>query len=132
MDGSGYKTIHVTAAFIENDGRVLICRRKMKDGNGGKWEFPGGKVEPGETKKACLERELKEELSLTAAAGNEIARVRHEHEGKTYEITFFEAVIAGGELRLSEHTDAAWVKREELGNYDLMSADTEFVRFLLE
>ena len=61
--------VKVVAAVIEQDGRILICRRRNKDGSAGKWEFPGGKQELGETEQECLVRELREELCLVVRPG---------------------------------------------------------------
>jgi len=74
--------LQVVAAIVEREGRILICRRRPEQSHPLKWEFPGGKVEPGETPAQALQRELAEELDLRVAAGEEIARYQYTYPGK--------------------------------------------------
>src|SRR5436305_9437449 len=75
--------LQVVAAILERDGRILICRRTPHQSHPLKWEFPGGKVEPGETPEAALARELEEELGIFGAAGEEIMRYEYCYPGKS-------------------------------------------------
>jgi mutator protein MutT len=126
MEEAKDNAVRVTAAVIIEDDKVLICRRKLKDGTGGQWEFPGGKAEPGETLQACLERELEEELSLKIKAGKEIGRQRHDTGERILEICFLPAEIIGGELKLNVHSEALWAGLEDIGKIDLLPADRSF------
>jgi mutator protein MutT len=126
MEEAKENAVRVTAAVIIKDNKVLICRRKLKDGSDGQWEFPGGKEETGETLQACLERELEEELSLRIKAGRELARHRHEAGGRTLDICFLQAEITSGTLELTVHSDAVWAKPEDLYTFDLLPADRAF------
>ena len=74
--------ITVAAALIQRQGRILICRRRADQDHPGKWEFPGGKLESGETPETCLRRELAEELGIEAVIGNEITRYRFQYPGR--------------------------------------------------
>ena len=74
--------VQVVAAIFERDGRILICRRTARQSHPLKWEFPGGKVEPGETPHQALVRELEEELAVTGVTGEEITRYQFAYPGK--------------------------------------------------
>lgn len=124
--------VKVVAAVIEQDGKILICRRKNKDGSVGKWEFPGGKQEPGETERECLARELMEELCLTVQPGDKIETVRHDYGSFSVEVAFYRAEILGGEMKLMVHANAVWAEKEALCSYDFLEADIGFVRWLAE
>src|SRR6185437_5225031 len=89
-------TIQVVAAIIEHDGRLLICQRCVGGPFGLKWEFPGGKMRPGETAEAALARELREELGVEAHIGQLLSRVRHRYSelADAIELTFFAATLA--------------------------------------
>ena len=126
MDG---KPVRVMAAVIERDGKILICRRREADGPG-QWEFPGGKLEPGETERQCVARELKEELSLTVRVDGKMDTVRHRYGDRLFEITFYRADITGGEMKCNVHAQAVWADRKSLADYDFLPADITFVRGL--
>lgn len=122
--------VKVVAAVIEQDGKILACRRKNRDGSPGKWEFPGGKQEPGETEEQCLARELREELCLTVRPGKKLETVRHDYGGFSVEVAFYRARVLSGTMRLMVHADAAWAEKEALPSYDFLEADVEFVKQL--
>lgn len=124
--------IKVIAAVIERDGKVLICRRKNKDGRPGQWEFPGGKIERGETDAQCLVRELQEELNLRVRAGGKLDTARHDYGEFSVEVAFYRAELLGGELTLNVHADAVWAEKSDLIRYDFLAADVEFVKRLSE
>lgn len=128
---------HVVAAFIlRNSGsgrEVLVCQRRPDQPMGLKWEFPGGKVEPGETAEAALARELSEELGIHASIGPRTTTVRHTYRnGGTIEIQFFEVTEFSGELENRIFQNMAWTALEKLPEYDFLAADLTLVRDLAE
>lgn len=125
-------SVKVVAAVIEKDGKVLICRRKNKDGSPGKWEFPGGKQEQGEREEDCLARELREELCLTVLPGKTLWHVRHDYEAVSVDVSFRRAKILAGEMRLMVHADARWVETQRLREYDFLEADLELIAKMAE
>lgn len=117
--------IAVTAAIIEQDGRILICRRPIKEGKlyGGLWEFPGGKIERGESPKECLERELREELNINTEAG-EVFDVRCDWGEKDILLIFMRVKIVSGTLSPNEHSEVRFVRPDELPEYEFCPSDT--------
>ena len=91
------KTIVVTAAVIERDGRFLVTRRQHGVHLEGCWEFPGGKCEPGEPLAACLSRELREELDVDARVGDEVFTVTHTYPERRVELHFFASELLGAD-----------------------------------
>ena len=126
------QVIKVVAAVLERNGKILVCRRRNQDGSPGKWEFPGGKQEPGETEEECLVRELREELCLAVRPGEEIGRVRHDYKEFSVEVVFRHAEVENGNMKLMVHAEAAWAERKNLPDYDFLEADIEFVKRLAE
>lgn len=117
------KIIQVAAAVIEKNSKILIARRNNSlCGNPG-WEFPGGKVEPGETLQQCLAREIKEEFNVIIKVGNFIAKSNHKTKNKIIQLNAFNAEIISGIITPSEHEEIAFVVPEELLNYNLLPAD---------
>jgi len=126
------KTIPVTAAIIKKNGKILIARRKNSlCGNPG-WEFPGGKVEPGETSQQCLAREIKEEFSVEIKVGKFVAESKHKIKNKTIRLTAFEAVVLSGIITPAEHEEIAFVNPAELLNYDLLPADVPIAKKVIK
>ena len=120
----------VVAAVIEDGKRgVLICQRPQGQAFAGKWEFPGGKMRAGETPRAALQRELREELGIEARVGSVIHRVRHRYPGmaQTLELNFFSATLRFGQPRNICFARIRWVSRGELPAYDFLEADTRLV-----
>lgn len=120
----------VVAAVIERgDRRLLIGQRRRGDTSPLKWEFPGGKVEQGETPENALARELKEELGATLQKCILIGRVVHRYAETPdqLEILFFAAAIADGELKPRSFEQIAWVLPKELGDYDFLAANAGLV-----
>jgi 8-oxo-dGTP diphosphatase len=122
--------LHVVAAVIERrDRRLLIGQRRRGDTSPLKWEFPGGKVESGETPEDALARELKEELGVLVTKCAPIGRVVHKYAQtpEELEILFFAAAIAEGELAPRTFEKVVWVLPKELGDYDFLAANAELV-----
>ena len=124
--------IKVTAAVIEKDGKILIAKRKAGERLGGKWEFPGGKMDPRETPEECLRRELKEELDIDAEIGEFICSTRFRYWLVPLELLVYKARYLAGELKALDHDEIAWVRPSELDRYDFVKADVSVVRKLMK
>ena len=122
----------VIAAIIHKDGKYLLAQRAKKDFLYGKWEFPGGKLEEGETHTECLARELMEEFSITARIGNYFCSSYFEHEGQPMEMRVYFVNSSSGEFVLNDHQQIKWVERNELLDYDMPDPDKPIVEKLLE
>ena len=125
------KTIPVTAAVIKNNGKILIAKRKNSlCGNSG-WEFPGGKIEYGETCETCLAREINEEFGVKIEVGNFIIESEHITNNKIIRLMAFDAKVLSGTVMPSEHEKIAFVAPEELLNYDLLPADIPIAKEII-
>lgn len=127
------KNILVVAALIKKNNNVLIARRSTGDENVlGKWEFPGGKVEPNETEGHAIEREIKEEFELDIKANKYITNNVCEYPTKTVDLRLYECEYISGEFKLHDHSEYKWVNINELLNYDLAPADIPLAKYLKE
>lgn len=117
----------VTAAIIRKNDKILICQRAADDECDMLWEFPGGKLEEGETTEQCIIREIREELELEIKVLGIFTESIYRYEDKEIAFTVFNAEITGGVMKLNVHNAAKWVSVEELYNYKFMPADIEFV-----
>ncbi len=123
--------IDVAAAVIENrEGRILIARRKPEISLGGCWEFPGGRIEPGETAAACAAREMKEEMDVHIETGDILAETVHDYGTKTVHLVAVRAILLAGRMRLHDHDDIRWVTVSEMGDYLFAPADEAIVEAL--
>ncbi|TNF23958.1 MAG: (deoxy)nucleoside triphosphate pyrophosphohydrolase [Deltaproteobacteria bacterium] len=114
----------MTAAILRGTGgAVLIARRAPGRRLAGQWEFPGGKIEPGETPEACLARELDEELGVTVEVGAHVATSHHDDGQLAVELLAYECRLVAGELFPVDHDAVAWVRPERLLDYPLAVAD---------
>jgi 8-oxo-dGTP diphosphatase len=121
----------VVAALLERNGTILICRRAGGQPHAGKWEFPGGKVEPGEALDAALRRELREELDIRASIGEEVERYEFAYPGKPpILLVFFRVTEFSGEPRNVEFAEIRWETPGRLPDYDFLEGDVDFVRRL--
>ncbi len=118
------KTIRVVAAVVERDGRLLLCRRPAGKRHAGLWEFPGGKLHPGETVTDAARRELAEELGVEVLAVGERLMMLPD-PGSAFVIEFHPVKIAG-EPRALEHEALGWFLPEELADLDLAPSDRAF------
>jgi|SRR5579871_191251 8-oxo-dGTP diphosphatase len=122
--------ITVVAAVIERaDRRILIGQRRKHDSSPLKWEFPGGKMEEGETPETALARELREELRATLTKSLELGRVQHKYADRDefFEIRFFAAALEGYEVQPITFEHIAWVLPRELGQYDFLAANKQII-----
>jgi len=120
--------VQVVAALIERDGRVLICQRRATDRYPLRWEFPGGKVEPGEDPRAALARELEEELAIRVAVGEEVLRYQYRYPRRSpIVLIFYRVRDYSGELRNRQFAQTRWEDPARLAQYDFVDGDREFV-----
>lgn len=124
--------LHVTCAVIQKENKFLICQRSKEMKLPLKWEFPGGKIEEGESKKECLKREVKEELSLVIEVLDSLEMVEHHYPEFSISLYPFLCKIKSGELSVSEHAQVKWVTLENLEDYDWAEADIPILTELKE
>ena len=118
----------VVAAIIQRHGRILIGQRKDLGHHPLKWEFPGGKVEPGETPDAALIRELQEELGIHARIDRELMRYEYQYPGRSrILLVFYRVLDFDGEPRNLDFDQIRWEQPELLRNYDFLEGDTQFL-----
>lgn len=120
----------IAAAIIEHDGKILIAKRGKKDSLENKWEFPGGKVEPGETLEQCLKRELFEELGIEVVVGEYVITSPFVHQDTPYEMCVFKVPSFTGTIELREHKEIRWVMPHELPQFDYPEPDIPIVNLL--
>ena len=121
------KHIHVTCAIVEKDSKVLVTQRSEQMGLPLKWEFPGGKIQPGERPEECLRRELIEELGVDIFVGR--ALTPSDYNYPAFKITLYPYIchITSGEIELHEHKDCKWIAPEKLQELDWAAADIPVV-----
>lgn len=120
------KTVEVVAAIIIKDGRVFATQRgygEFKDG----WEFPGGKIEPGESRKEALVREIKEELDADIRVGSLLETVEYDYPAFHLSMHCFFCELISEDIVLKEHEDARWLSEEKLGTVDWLPADVGLI-----
>jgi 8-oxo-dGTP diphosphatase len=120
------RTLVVAGLIVGDDGRILIAQRRADQALGGKWEFPGGKVEPGEAPVAALVRELREELGVTAAVGRIWEVLFHAYPDFDLVMLVYVCRINGAP-RAVEVADLAWVAPRDLAGWDILPADRPLV-----
>jgi A/G-specific adenine glycosylase len=123
----------VTAAVIHKQGRVLIAQRPAHGLLGGLWEFPGGKLQPGEDLAACLKREILEELGAPVSVGGWLGVYRHAYTHFRVTLHAFECTLANGsQPQPHEHTELRWVAPADLANYPMGKIDRQIASALLK
>ena len=123
------KTIRVVAAVLSHEGKIFAARRgygPWKD----YWEFPGGKIEPGETPQEALAREIREELDTVVSVGDKLAQVEYDYPEFHLSMGCFACRIRSGSLTLKEHESARWLRADELNAVDWLPADLSLIRQL--
>ncbi|MGD0976466.1 MAG: (deoxy)nucleoside triphosphate pyrophosphohydrolase [Candidatus Korobacteraceae bacterium] len=133
MTESHERTIRkqVVAALLIHEERLLICQRTRNQALPLKWEFPGGKIEPGESREAALKRELQEELGIDAEIGRKVASLCHRYrQDSEFELHFFLVERYSGELTNNIFEDIRWEALKNLPRYDFLEADLRLVQDL--
>jgi A/G-specific adenine glycosylase len=120
----------VGVAIIWNGSKILIDRRLPTGSLGGLWEFPGGKVEPGESIAACIAREVQEELALVVEVGDRLISIEHDYQDFTVELVAHHCRYLGGEPQPLSCDEIRWVTVAELGQYPLPPANVAIVEAL--
>lgn len=128
---TAHGSIRVTAAIIRDSGSVLIARRRQGTHLAGFWEFPGGKIEPGETPEQSLARELFEELGVQARVGDLVGSNRHRYPRAEIELLAYEVAIEGAVEGSDSHDGLRWVPTEDLLTYRLAPADVPIAEELV-
>ena len=125
------RRIEVVAAVIEKDDKIFCAQRNLTKSMGGKWEFPGGKIEVGETNEEALVREISEEFDSEIKVNEYIMTVEHDYP--TFHITMhaYLCSLVNGELTLKEHNDSIWLTKENLLTLDWADADKPIVNKLI-
>jgi 8-oxo-dGTP diphosphatase len=118
----------VVAGIMERNNEYFVAQRPHDKHLGGYWEFPGGKIDEGETPEAALKREMLEELKINVSVGKRIAETTNEYEDRVVTLLFYECSLESGEIVLTEHIDAGWVNVSQMKDINLAPADL----FLLE
>jgi 8-oxo-dGTP diphosphatase len=115
--------IRVTAAIIEKGDKILIARRKEGKLLAGYWEFPGGKIEAGESPEACLQRELFEEFAIQSEVKEFIADSIYQYPMFTIQLLGYRVIHLNGDFKLTDHDRLEWVTLNEIDNFQLAPAD---------
>ncbi|MCH5148144.1 MAG: (deoxy)nucleoside triphosphate pyrophosphohydrolase [Clostridiales bacterium] len=124
--------IEVVAALIWEEGKFLICQRPANKARGLMWEFVGGKVEKGESKKDALIRECKEELNIQIAVGEQFAEVTHKYPDITVHLTLYNSSIEHGKPQLIEHNAIKWITPDEIPQYTFCPADEVILDLIMK
>ncbi len=122
----------VTAAVIKKNNKILVARRGAGEKLAGLWEFPGGKLEEGETLQECLKRELEEEFGIMTKSGLEITSSIYKYEHGSFRIVALESTIVSGSIELRVHDKVEWVDLNELLEVDLLPADIAIAEHLVQ
>jgi 8-oxo-dGTP diphosphatase len=117
----------VTAALIRKEDKMLIAQRYVKTDHALKWEFPGGKLENGETPEVCLSREIKEELNLEVEVKDIFKVVYHEYPGKKILLLCYLCNDLGGQAEAIDCQDFRWIHIDELDQFNFVEADMPIV-----
>lgn len=125
------KQIHVVGAVIVRDSEILCARRGADSSLAGMWEFPGGKIEPGETPRAALEREIHEELACAIEVGDELMTTTHPYDFGDVTLATFWCALRSGTPTLTEHSEARWLSPADMGSLNWAPADLPAVQAIM-
>ena len=125
-------TLVVAAVIFDGSGRVLIAERPAGKHMAGRWEFPGGKVAPGEAEEAALCRELAEELGIEVMAAQPMMRLTHRYPDREVELSMWVVERYRGEPQALDGQRLKWVQRAQLAGEDILEADRPFVAALVQ
>lgn len=132
MPNSAQKIIHVVCVILEDaEGQFFVAKRPEDKALAGGWEFPGGKIEEGESHAAALKREIQEELEIQIEVGTALPSSNYEYDFGTVVLHPYRATIQSGVINLTEHPEGCWVSRKELPNLQWVPADIPIMRALL-
>ena len=120
----------VVAAIIIKDDKYFIAQRNKNKHMGLSWEFPGGKVEKGETLEIALRREIKEELNIEINIKNKIGEENYKDDKINVKLHYFICSHFNGEIILSEHEDSAWITKNEFKKYNFAEGDSDIIKLL--
>ena len=120
----------VVAAILIKGDKIFIAKRNRNKHMGLNWEFPGGKVEKGETFENALKREIKEELNIEINIKNKLGEENYQDDKINIKLHYFICSYINGEIILSEHEDSAWVTRNEFKNYSFAEGDSDIINLL--
>lgn len=127
----GKKNVQVVGAVILSGGKVLCAQRGPRGALAGMWEFPGGKIEPNETPREALEREIAEELQCQVVVREEVASTTHEYDFATITLTTFYCELVAGTPTLTEHSEVRWIPPEEMKSVNWAPADVPAVEKIM-
>jgi len=125
------RIIKVTGALIKKNDKYLIGRRGPNEKSPGLWEFPGGKIEEGETPIECIKRELKEELNINAEIGDLVTKYNYDYPNVSYLLYFFKVKSYIGEFKIIVHDKLEWVSLNDFHKYDFLQGDTPLINQML-
>ena len=124
--------INVAGALLKRKDKYLICRRNLKGSMPGLWEFPGGKVEIGESPKECIKRELKEELGIDAKIGNIFTKYIYSYTPDTYHLFFYDILSFQGIMEMNVHDRIKWEAVNRFKHYDFLPGDIPLIKKMLK
>lgn len=122
--------IEVVAGIIYKDNKFLVAQRNLQKEQGGLWEFPGGKVEKGETYEETLKREINEEFNAEIEIEKYIGEKKHHYPEKDIKLIFYKAKLISKEIHPIEHEDYKWITKQEKGKFEFSGADIEIFDFI--
>ena len=120
--------LEVTAAVIRQNGKVLICQRPRSKSCGLLWEFPGGKIEMGETGEQCIVRECQEELGITLNVERKLTDIIYDAPDYTIHLHLYLCNMIAGTLEKKEHNAIAWITPDEIAQYEFCPADKKMLQ----
>jgi 8-oxo-dGTP diphosphatase len=131
-DASMRRKIRVVGAMIEQDGKYLITQRPPTATLPLLWEFPGGRVEPGETDEEALARELREEMGIAVEVAARVIHVEHAYENYDIDFCVYRCALMSGRIQHKRVHDHRWVRPHELDDYEFPAADEKTIAKLLD